>query len=44
MYDWNVRGTPTYFIISPNGQIVWNQNINGTQESVSVALERFFGD
>ncbi len=44
MYDWNVRGTPTYFIISPNGQIVWNQNINGTQESVSVALERFFGN
>ena len=48
MYSWGVTGTPAYFILSPDGQFVWNQyqhrpSNGGDGESIEEALLRIFG-
>ena len=48
MYNWEVTGTPSYFIIQPNGIMAWNINQhkssnNGDGENINQALERLFG-
>ena len=48
MYSWGVTGTPAYFILSPDGQFVWNQyqhrsSNDGDGESFEEALLRLFG-
>ena len=48
MYSWGVTGTPAYFILSPDGQFVWNQyqhrsSNGGDGEVIEEALLRIFG-
>tara|TARA_B110000881_G_scaffold22945_1_gene16644 strand:- start:603 stop:1913 length:1311 start_codon:yes stop_codon:yes gene_type:complete len=48
MYSWGVTGTPAYFILSPDGQFVWNQyqhrsSNGGDGETIEDALLRLFG-
>ena len=47
MFEWDVKGTPTQYIIRPNGVMEWNLNqhraaIGGDGESFEQALERLF--
>jgi len=39
MEDWGVSGTPTSFILSPNGVVIWNQK-NNAGEDLGEALFR----
>ena len=43
MHAWGVGGTPTFFIIQPNGIVAWNQSQNNGEENIEQALERLFG-
>jgi|TARA_B100001996_G_scaffold68475_1_gene49961 hypothetical protein len=41
MYELSVTGTPSFFIISPDGEVFWNQK--ESSESLYEVLERLFG-